>query len=195
MCPQRRLQRLHRYRLRLTRQAGGWCVIIADLKHRCILSRWFEPANSRFVLGLIGESRHSYHYRALTKSAVMKLMLKATGQQIRRELRSAPKSVLSILRRTRGVHYNVTDIIDLLTLDGVCFSRGQLTSHLDDLVVQGKLAKITAAPGCVFYDCNTSPHPHIFNPVTGQLSDLDAGQLLAKQALFIEWPSAATQRR
>lgn len=70
------------------------------------------------------------------------------------------------------MHLRAKDVLLLLLADGfsVCLSR--VKTCLADLVAGGLIQCVIVKPGFEFYDTDTRPHPHVYDPDTGSLWDI-----------------------
>lgn len=88
---------------------------------------------------------------------------------------------LALLLRSRpGVHYTLDDVCSLLALKGHCPEARSVLALLEKLCRQGQLQRIAAAPGRVFYDCDTRPHLHIYDPDRNELCDAPATGVISR---------------
>lgn len=69
-------------------------------------------------------------------------------------------------------------------------SKATVYNTLGLLAERGVIREVIADPTRVFYDPNTSPHHHLYDEGTGELTDIDATEL--KVSGLPELPEGAT---
>ncbi|MEM7503711.1 MAG: hypothetical protein AAF417_16790 [Pseudomonadota bacterium] len=74
------------------------------------------------------------------------------------------------LFRYPNVHFSEADAVCLLKLQFTCVSSDALRSCLDDLV-QWRVIQQIKVEDCRFFDIDNTPHLHIYNTRTRELSD------------------------
>ncbi len=77
----------------------------------------------------------------------------------------------------RYVHLSAEDVFKLVNADSRRVSKATVYNTLALFVEKGLLRQVVADPNKVFYDSNTDPHHHFFDVRTGELSDIDGGDL------------------
>ena len=74
-------------------------------------------------------------------------------------------------------HLNADQIQDLVNQGKTRVSKATIYNTLSLFVRKGLVREIFANPSKVFYDSNVSEHHHVFNLDTGELSDINLGQV------------------
>ena len=86
--------------------------------------------------------------------------------------RGVHRTVALALFAHEEAHLRAADVLVLLLADGFFVCLPQVQACLSDLVAAGLIQSIVVKPGFEFYDTNTRPHPHIYDPDTDSLWDI-----------------------
>ena len=78
-------------------------------------------------------------------------------------------------------HLSAEQIIDRLRNSGSTVSKATVYNTLGLFAEKGILREVNVDPSRVFYDTNNSSHHHFYNVDTGELSDIDSGQVPVDQ--------------
>lgn len=76
-----------------------------------------------------------------------------------------------------GMHVSADRILALANDRTTLTSKATVYNTLKLFVEQRLVREVIADPGRVFYDPNTVPHHHFYNLDTGELTDIDAGEI------------------
>jgi len=98
--------------------------------------------------------------------------------QLDRRLPAFHQHIARLLFANPGKHFAHEEIVCLLTLQNPCACRERIDTHLDDLVAWEVVQKVVVGGDRVFYDINTEPHLHVFDPVSGELADAPSAGVL-----------------
>ncbi|MEO0345421.1 MAG: hypothetical protein AAF229_04095 [Pseudomonadota bacterium] len=71
-----------------------------------------------------------------------------------------------------GEHFTARDVVCLTTLVSPTLKPLDVEDALDELATVGVIQRIAVDGGPVFYDIDTRPHAHHYDPSSGQLRDL-----------------------
>ncbi|MEM9322020.1 MAG: hypothetical protein AAGA41_04240 [Pseudomonadota bacterium] len=71
-----------------------------------------------------------------------------------------------------GEHFTARDVVCLTTLVSPTLKPIDVEEALDELATVGVIQRIVIDDGPVFYDIDTRPHAHHYDPSSGQLRDL-----------------------
>jgi len=77
----------------------------------------------------------------------------------------------------RGVHMAADDVFRIVNADDDQVSKATVDNTLGLLAEKGAIRQVIADPVKVFYDPNTSPHHHLYDEGTGELTDIDAADV------------------
>jgi Fe2+ or Zn2+ uptake regulation protein len=86
-------------------------------------------------------------------------------------LTGSHRMVATVLFAHPGYHLSRTEVCCLLSLERMPFSREKVVRWLDDLVHWRVIQRIDVTGGHTFYDIDTRPQLHLFDPRTGTLRD------------------------
>ena len=78
---------------------------------------------------------------------------------------------------TRGTHLAAEDVFRTVNQDSPNVSKATVYNTLGLLARKGVIREVIADPTRVFYDPNTAPHHHLYDEVSGELTDIDASQV------------------
>ncbi len=80
-------------------------------------------------------------------------------------------------------HFGHEEILCLLTLQNPSSCRVRIQTHLEDLVAWEVVQRVTVGNDRVFYDIDTTPHLHVYDPISGELADApNVGVVIGDQA-------------
>jgi Fur family iron response transcriptional regulator len=74
-------------------------------------------------------------------------------------------------------HLSAEQVSAALTTQNICVSKATVYNTMNLFAEKGLVRRMVIDPDRVFYDSNTETHYHFYNRDTGELMDLDAGQL------------------
>ena len=74
----------------------------------------------------------------------------------------------------RCAHLSAEDVYRLVNANDQQVSKATVYNTLGLLVECGVIREVIADPNKVFYDPNTAPHYHLYDVVSGELTDIDA---------------------
>lgn len=77
----------------------------------------------------------------------------------------------------RGTHLAAEEIFRAVNKDSPSVSKATVYNTLGLLARQGIIREVIADPERVFYDPNTAPHHHLYDEVSGELTDIDAADV------------------
>lgn len=77
----------------------------------------------------------------------------------------------------RRTHLSAEEVFRLVNASDRRVSKATVYNTLGLLTEKGVIREVIADPNRVFYDPNTSAHHHFFDVETGELRDIDAGQI------------------
>ena len=92
-------------------------------------------------------------------------------EKLDRRLSAFHHHIASLLFAHPGKHFAHDEIVCLLTLQNPCICRDRIEAHINDLVDWQVVQRIAVDRDRKFYDVNTEPHLHVFNPRSGELHD------------------------
>ena len=72
-------------------------------------------------------------------------------------------------------HLSADQVLERVNRAGKPVSKATVYNTLGLFARKGLLREVIIDPSRVFYDTNTAPHNHVYNVVTGELSDIDTG--------------------
>jgi Fur family iron response transcriptional regulator len=78
----------------------------------------------------------------------------------------------------KNTHLSAEDVYRLVNAGDQHVSKATVYNTLGLLAEKGVIREVIADPTKVFYDPNTSPHHHFFDTGTGELTDIDAGEVV-----------------
>lgn len=76
-----------------------------------------------------------------------------------------------------GTHLSAEDVFRAVNAETHHVSKATVYNTLGLLAEKGVIREVIADPTRIFYDPNTSPHHHLYDEGTGQLTDVDASEL------------------
>jgi Fur family transcriptional regulator, iron response regulator len=76
-----------------------------------------------------------------------------------------------------GTHLAAEDVFRAVNADSPSVSKATVYNTLGLLASKGMIREVIADPARVFYDPNTAPHHHLYDEVSGELTDIDAKEL------------------
>jgi Fur family iron response transcriptional regulator len=74
-------------------------------------------------------------------------------------------------------HLSAEQVQERVNVDGDVVSKATVYNTLGLFARKGLVREVIVDPTKVFYDSNTEPHHHFYNVDTGQLADIEAGQV------------------
>jgi Fur family iron response transcriptional regulator len=78
---------------------------------------------------------------------------------------------------TRGEHLSAEQVLDGVNQQHAQTSKATVYNTLNLFVEKKLIREVIVDPARVFYDPNTTPHHHFYNVDSGELSDIDAGEV------------------
>jgi Fur family iron response transcriptional regulator len=78
----------------------------------------------------------------------------------------------------RMTHLSADDVYRYVNEHDKTVSKATVYNTLGLLARKGVIREVIADPDRVFYDPNTLPHHHFYNADTGQLTDINASQVI-----------------
>ena len=85
-------------------------------------------------------------------------------------------------------HLSADKVLQTVNMTESAVSKATVYNTLGLFATKGLVREVIVDPSKVFYDSNTSDHHHFYNVDTGELSDVDAEDLLIQR--LPEMPSA-----
>lgn len=82
---------------------------------------------------------------------------------------------------TRDQHVSADQVLDMVNATGNGVSKATVYNTLGLFAEKGILREVNVDPSRAFYDTNRSSHHHFYNVDTGELSDIDTGQVPVDQ--------------
>jgi len=82
---------------------------------------------------------------------------------------------------TGDQHLSADQVLDLVKVTGSSVSKATVYNTLGLFADKGILREVNVDPNRVFYDTNNSAHHHFYNIDSGELSDIDPGQVPVDQ--------------
>jgi len=82
---------------------------------------------------------------------------------------------------TRDQHLSAEQVLELVNATGKNVSKATVYNTLGLFAEKGILREVNVDPTRAFYDTNSSAHHHFYNIDTGELSDIDSGQMPVEQ--------------
>ncbi|GMQ90125.1 MAG: Fur family transcriptional regulator [Gammaproteobacteria bacterium] len=77
----------------------------------------------------------------------------------------------------RCVHLSAEDVFRAVNGDSHRVSKATVYNTLALYVEKGLVRQVVADPSKIFYDSNTGPHHHFYDIGSGELSDIDVGDV------------------
>jgi len=78
-------------------------------------------------------------------------------------------------------HLSADNILQAVNAEGAVVSKATVYNTLGLFAKKGLVREVIVDPSKVFYDSNTSEHHHFYNVDTGELSDINFGDLSIEQ--------------
>ncbi len=78
---------------------------------------------------------------------------------------------------SRHAHLSADQIMAIVNLRHSEASKATVYNTLRLFLDKGLIREVIVDPGRVFYDPNTAPHHHFYNLATGEIIDIDAGDI------------------
>jgi Fur family iron response transcriptional regulator len=78
---------------------------------------------------------------------------------------------------SRARHLSAEDVFKIVNADDQHVSKATVYNTLGLLSEKGVIREVIADPDRVFYDPNTGPHHHLYDETTGELTDVDIGEV------------------
>ena len=75
-------------------------------------------------------------------------------------------------------HLSADQILAVVNSNGPIASKATIYNTLGLFARKGLVREVIVDPSKVFYDSNTSEHHHFYNLDSGQLTDIDAGEVM-----------------
>ena len=75
-------------------------------------------------------------------------------------------------------HLSADQILAVVKSNGPTASKATIYNTLGLFARKGLVREVIVDPSKVFYDSNTSEHHHFYNLDSGQLTDIDAGEVM-----------------
>lgn len=75
-------------------------------------------------------------------------------------------------------HLSADQILAVVNSNGPIASKATIYNTLGLFARKGLVREVIVDPNKVFYDSNTSEHHHFYNLDSGQLTDIDAGEVM-----------------
>ncbi|VAW73725.1 Iron-responsive regulator Irr [hydrothermal vent metagenome] len=82
---------------------------------------------------------------------------------------------------TGNQHLSADQVLAQMKSSGKPVSKATVYNTLGLFAARGLLREVIIDPNRVFYDTNCSPHHHVYNTATGELSDIDLKYVLPEQ--------------
>ena len=91
---------------------------------------------------------------------------------------TAQRVLITRVLFARGTHVAAEELFRLVNANNhPHVSKATVYNTLGLLAEKGVIRSVIADPQRVFYDPNTSPHYHLYDEVSGELTDIDASQI------------------
>jgi len=90
---------------------------------------------------------------------------------------TAQRTRIAAAMFARGMHVSAEDVYAAVNQETTSVSRATVYNTLRLLVEKGLINQVIVDPSKVFYDPNVSPHYHLYDIETGELTDVAADQL------------------
>ena len=78
---------------------------------------------------------------------------------------------------SRGEHLSADQVLGIVNVHQAQTSKATVYNTLNLFVAKKLIREVIVDPARVFYDPNTAPHHHFYNVDSGELSDIDAGEV------------------
>ena len=78
---------------------------------------------------------------------------------------------------SRRAHLSADQLLAAVNAGAARISKATVYNTLNLLVAKKLIREVIVDPARVFYDPNRSPHHHFYNVDSGELSDIDAGEV------------------
>ena len=78
----------------------------------------------------------------------------------------------------RPQHLSADQILAVVNSNGQIASKATIYNTLGLFARKGLVREVIVDPSKVFYDSNTSAHHHFYNVDSGELTDIDAGEVM-----------------
>jgi len=78
-------------------------------------------------------------------------------------------------------HLSAEQVLEQMKCSGKQVSKATVYNTLGLFAARGILREVIIDPSRVFYDTNNTPHHHVYNTATGELSDIDLQNVLTEQ--------------
>ncbi|TCK19136.1 Fur family iron response transcriptional regulator [Thiogranum longum] len=82
---------------------------------------------------------------------------------------------------TGNQHLSADQVLEQMKHTGKPVSKATVYNTLGLFAARGLLREVIIDPTRVFYDTNSTPHHHMYNTATGELSDIDSQYILTEQ--------------
>jgi Fur family iron response transcriptional regulator len=82
---------------------------------------------------------------------------------------------------SRDQHVSAEQVQDMVNATGNSVSKATVYNTLGLFAEKGILREVNVDPSRAFYDTNNSDHHHFYNVDTGELSDIETGQMPVDQ--------------
>jgi Fur family iron response transcriptional regulator len=82
---------------------------------------------------------------------------------------------------TRDQHVSAEQVLELVNVSGHSVSKATVYNTLGLFAEKGILREVNVDPSRAFYDTNNTSHHHFYNVDTGELSDIETGQMPVDQ--------------
>jgi Fur family iron response transcriptional regulator len=82
---------------------------------------------------------------------------------------------------TCNQHLSADQVLEQMKQSGKPVSKATVYNTLGLFAARGLLREVIIDPSRVFYDTNNTPHHHVYNTATGELSDVDSQYVLTEQ--------------
>lgn len=79
---------------------------------------------------------------------------------------------------SRPQHLSADQILAVVNRNGPIASKATIYNTLGLFARKGLVREVIVDPSKVFYDSNTSEHHHFYNIDSGELTDIDAGEVI-----------------
>lgn len=103
---------------------------------------------------------------------------RVTAQLVKHGIRPTRQRVQVAMQvLPRPCHFSADQLLTGLRRSGVNVSKATVYNTLNLFSRQGLIREIAVDPARLMYDSTTRPHHHFFNVVTGELTDIEPGDL------------------
>lgn len=79
---------------------------------------------------------------------------------------------------SRQTHFSADQLLDAVHLENSASSKATIYNTLNLFVEKRLVREVIVDPNRVFYDPNMVPHHHIYNMDTGELTDVEADEMM-----------------